>query len=179
MLPLLLAGLACASQPALPGPPPPQHEEEAHQPSPRHHGFHTIVAVKALGGWVNHDHHGEASIGASVFLEHVLITHVLELELAGGWVRHGGEDAVPLEALLKAPLLHFGINELHAGAGVVVAVPSKHPDQAQAGIIATADVFSWFHPRVGLLVEVNVQEFPAVKGNLFEAELGVGIAARF
>ena len=175
MLPLVLVALASAAEPHI--------EPAGAVPESAHHQTdrvpHTIIATKMIGGVAMHDHHTSPVAGVGLFLEQVAIEHVLEIELALAWVRHDGHDYVPVDVLLKTPVWHHEDLELHAGVGVAVAVPlHKHAD-LHYGLLATADLFHWWRPTFGGMLEVCAQELLSKHGPTTDLEVAVGFATRF
>lgn len=159
----------------------PHHHPKRHKGNRHHrtHKDHGMVGLKM--GWLSsfadeHGHisnHNMAAIGG--FVEFVLISHHLELELEMEAVFNDEKLLLPIDVILKVPFFVHKTYELYVGLGVTFAptlvvfsqekedekagdregdeASSTHPSAFEIGMMAVVGTKIWFNETWGMEIE--------------------------
>ena len=142
-------------------------------------GIHNIWGAKFVGLSVFNRGHDEQYYGPGIFLERVLIPHLLETEVTTAAAMNSHGVLVPVDILLKKPFnLHPRV-EPFIGAGLALAI---HVADGHAlmypGAIFSGGTSIWLSRHVGLTLEVDYSMM-SHEGLTTELELAAGAAWRF
>ena len=142
-------------------------------------GIHNIWGAKLVSLSVFNKGHTARYFGPGVFLERILIPHVLEGEVTSAATFNSHGALIPVDILLKKPFNVSPMFEPFVGVGFAMAIHVADGHAAlHPGVIFSGGTCIWLGRHVGISLEVDYS-IVAEDGVTMELELATGVAYRF